>query len=55
MAGYEQSKLIAENEILKKHPLGIGEPEDIANAALFLLSEQSRWITGIDLIIDGLN
>ncbi|MFT4847618.1 MAG: NAD(P)-dependent dehydrogenase (short-subunit alcohol dehydrogenase family) [Sediminicola sp.] len=44
---------VAMSEILKKHPLGLGEPTDIANAALFLLSEQSRWITGTDLIIDG--
>ena len=43
----------AMNEILKKHPLGLGEPTDIANATLFLLSEQSRRITGTDLIIDG--
>lgn len=43
----------AMNEILKKHPLGLGESEDIANTALFLLSDQSRWITGTDIIIDG--
>jgi len=24
----------------------IGEPEDIADAAVFLASEQARWITG---------
>ncbi len=41
------------NEIIKKHPLGIGEPEDIANASLFLLSDGSKWITGTNLIIDG--
>ena len=40
-------------DILKKHPLGLGEPEDIANAALFLLSDVSRWITGTNLKIDG--
>lgn len=40
-------------EIQKKHPLGIGKPEDVANAALFLLSDLSKWITGIDLIVDG--
>ena len=39
--------------ILSKHPLGLGEPEDIANAALFLLSDVSRWITGSNLKIDG--
>jgi NAD(P)-dependent dehydrogenase (short-subunit alcohol dehydrogenase family) len=35
------------------HPLGIGEPEDVARAAAFLLAPQSRWITGADLAIDG--
>lgn len=43
----------AMNEVLKQHPLGLGEPLDIAKAALFLLSDQSRWVTGIDLKIDG--
>jgi len=40
-------------ELVKKHPLGIGEPIDIANASIFLLSEASRWITGINLVVDG--
>tara|TARA_B100000809_G_C15089496_1_gene512650 strand:- start:14 stop:778 length:765 start_codon:yes stop_codon:yes gene_type:complete len=43
----------AMKEILMQHPLGLGEPVDVANAALFLLSEQSRWVTGVDLKIDG--
>jgi NAD(P)-dependent dehydrogenase (short-subunit alcohol dehydrogenase family) len=37
-----------------KVPLGCPqEPEDIANAALFLLSDESRFITGTQLIVDG--
>jgi 3(or 17)beta-hydroxysteroid dehydrogenase len=37
-----------------KVPLGRPqEPEDIANAALFLLSDESRFITGTQLIVDG--
>ncbi len=35
------------------HPLGLGIPEDVANACVFLLSDASRWITGINLIVDG--
>jgi 3alpha(or 20beta)-hydroxysteroid dehydrogenase len=36
------------------HPLGItGQPVDIANAALFLASEMSRWISGTELVADG--
>ena len=37
----------------KKYPLGYGKPEDIANLAVFLLSEKSRWITGTTITIDG--
>jgi NAD(P)-dependent dehydrogenase (short-subunit alcohol dehydrogenase family) len=40
--------------LIAMHPLGrLGEPEDIAQAALFLASEESRWITGISLPVDG--
>ena len=35
------------------YPLGIGKPEDVANAAIFLLSDASRWITGTNLLLDG--
>lgn len=37
----------------KRHPLGLGQPEDVANAAVYLLSDASRWVTGITLIMDG--
>jgi NAD(P)-dependent dehydrogenase (short-subunit alcohol dehydrogenase family) len=36
------------------HPLRrIGQPIDVANAVLFLSSQESDWITGQELIIDG--
>lgn len=38
----------------KRHPLGrIGQPEDVAGATLFLLSEASSWMTGQVLAVDG--
>ncbi len=39
--------------ILNMHPLGAGEPEDVARAAVFMLDPANRWLTGSDLIIDG--
>lgn len=39
--------------IQKMHPLGIGEPRDVANAVAFLLADTGRWITGTTLIVDG--
>ena len=43
----------SKEEIIKMHPLGLGKPEDVANACIFLLSGASRWITGTNLIVDG--
>ena len=35
------------------HPLGLGNPEDIANPIAFLLSDASKWMTGSILNVDG--
>jgi len=37
----------------KLHPLGLGEPRDVAYAAAFLLSDSGLKITGTTLVIDG--
>lgn len=43
-------------KVLSRTPMGsLGEPEDIANAVLFLASSQSRYITGVVLPVDGGN
>lgn len=41
------------SHIEAQHPLGIGQPQDVARAAAFLLHPANRWITGADLVIDG--
>ena len=40
-------------EHVKQYPLGLGLPEDIANACVYLLAPASRWVTGSNLVIDG--
>ena len=35
------------------HPLGIGNPEDVAAAVSYLLSHAAKWITGSNLVVDG--
>ncbi len=43
-----------EEQIAKRTPLHrLGEPEDIANAALFLSSHLSSWMTGQTVVVDG--
>jgi len=37
----------------KRYPLGYGNPEDVAYAIIYLLSEASKWVTGTNLLLDG--
>jgi NAD(P)-dependent dehydrogenase (short-subunit alcohol dehydrogenase family) len=40
--------------MLRQYPLRrLGRPEDIADAMLFLASEESSWVTGHALVVDG--
>ena len=53
-----QERVDREPEVLERlvkwYPLGrVGEPEDVANAALFLASDEASWITGTVLRVDG--
>lgn len=44
----------AEADLLKLIPYGrIGEPEDVAEAALWLASDLSDYVTGATLFVDG--
>lgn len=36
-----------------RHPLGLGTPQDVANGAVYLLADASRWVTGTSLVMDG--
>ncbi|MEV0686891.1 SDR family NAD(P)-dependent oxidoreductase [Nocardia sp. NPDC050378] len=36
-----------------KHPLGFGAPTDITGAVLYLASDESRWVTGQSIVVDG--
>ena len=37
----------------KKLPLGFGKPEDVSNVVIFLSSEESRYINGVNIVVDG--
>lgn len=47
-------KDVAESKLGRQIPLGhIGEPNDIANAVLYLASDESKFMTGAELKLDG--
>jgi NAD(P)-dependent dehydrogenase (short-subunit alcohol dehydrogenase family) len=42
------------SELIAQVPMGrMGRPEEVANAALFLASDDSSFVTGIELFVDG--
>jgi (+)-trans-carveol dehydrogenase len=49
--GPEDMKVIG--QLMHTLPIGWVEPEDIANAVLFLASDEARFITGVTLPVDG--
>ena len=47
---------VTKEELAKEEsrfPLGFGQTEDIAYAAVYMLSDASRWVTGTNMIVDG--
>jgi NAD(P)-dependent dehydrogenase (short-subunit alcohol dehydrogenase family) len=55
MAGNMRAHIASEqyDRIVALHPLGLGQPIDVANAVAFLLADTGRWITGTTLVVDG--
>jgi len=44
----------AKSDLAAKHPMGrIGQPEEMARAALYLASEEASFVTGHALLVDG--
>ncbi len=44
----------ARTEITDRYPLRrLATPTDVANAALFLASDEASYLTGIDIVVDG--
>lgn len=47
-----QAQILA--KLVGNIPIGrMGKPEEVANVALFLASDESSFVTGVDLPVDG--
>jgi NAD(P)-dependent dehydrogenase (short-subunit alcohol dehydrogenase family) len=40
-------------KIESMHPLGLGDPRDVACSIAFLLADTAKWMTGSTLVVDG--
>jgi NAD(P)-dependent dehydrogenase (short-subunit alcohol dehydrogenase family) len=41
------------DDLARRHPLGLGTPEDLLGAFMYLASDASSWTTGSALVVDG--
>ncbi len=54
LAGFLTGNEMTKRASVSMHPMGrIGEPRDISDAVMFLASDESSWITGAVLPVDG--
>jgi len=52
----EDNNIISSEQLFqdsKKYPLGYGKPSDVASLTSFLVSSESTWITGSNIVLDG--
>lgn len=51
---YEQGATAFKQQLDSAHPIGhVGEPDDVAYAVLYLASDESKFVTGSELVVDG--
>jgi NAD(P)-dependent dehydrogenase (short-subunit alcohol dehydrogenase family) len=53
---WKESNILSSEQLTqdsKKYPLGYGKPTDVASLASFLISNESTWITGSTIVLDG--
>lgn len=54
VAGLTKEDAAARQKLVDLHPIGhLGEPNDIAYGILYLASDESKFVTGSELVIDG--
>ncbi len=53
MEGIPRESAVYDSYIVNTPLNDVGEPEDVANLARFLLSDEARWITGTTINVDG--
>jgi len=53
LAASEEQDLEMQRQSAAAAPLGRGDPDEIASAALFLASEESSFVNGSELFADG--
>ncbi|MDF3936440.1 glucose 1-dehydrogenase [Pseudomonas citronellolis] len=51
--GLAPDEASADAYVASLHPLGYGQPHDVASAVLFLAGPASGWMTGAELVLDG--